>query len=58
MFDLLNRYNKQGCLKFTINDNLNRECEKAQIPDDCCGVYIVYGYFKGKIGRASCRERV
>ena len=47
MFDLLNRYNKQGCLKFTIDDNLNRECEKAQIPDDCCGVYIVYGYFKG-----------
>ena len=45
MFDLLNRYNKQGCLKFTIDDNLNRECEKAQIPDDCCGVYIVYGYF-------------
>ena len=34
MFDLLNRYNKQGCLKFTIDDNLNRECEKAQIPDD------------------------
>ena len=33
MFDLLNRYNKQGCLKFTIDDNLNRECEKAQIPD-------------------------
>ena len=47
MFDLLNRYNKQGCLKFTIDDNLNKECEKAQIPDDCCGVYIVYGYFKG-----------
>ena len=23
MFDLLNRYNKQGCLKFTIDDNLN-----------------------------------
>ena len=41
MFDLLNRYNKQGCLKFTINDNLNRECEKAQIPDDCCGVFLV-----------------
>lgn len=40
MFDLLNRYNKQGCLKFAIDDNLNRKCEKAQIPDDCCGVYI------------------
>ena len=47
MFDLLNCYNKQGCLKFTVDDNLNRECEKAQIPNDCCGVYIVYGYFKG-----------
>lgn len=48
MFELLNSYNHKGSFDFTPNNDLKVKCEDANIPVDCCGVYIVNGCFESQ----------
>lgn len=45
MFEILENYDQQDNFEFTLVDNLKKQCNA---PDDCCGIYIVYGYFGNK----------
>lgn len=49
MFELLNKYkDDKGCFYFTPDDNLKEICEKENVPDYCCGIYIVFACFDKK----------
>lgn len=41
MFDLSKIY-VGGSFYFSSGDNLKTKCKEAKVPNDCCGVYIVY----------------
>ena len=41
MFDLSKIY-VGGSFYFSSSDNLKTKCKEAKVPNDCCGVYIVY----------------
>ncbi|WP_418697298.1 hypothetical protein [Bacteroides sp.] len=48
MFRLLETYSHKGSFYFASDDNLRVKCKDADVPDNCCGVYIVSGYFGDK----------
>lgn len=48
MFKLLETYNHKGSFNFASNDNLRTKSKYADVPDNCCGVYVVSGYFGDK----------
>ncbi|MCQ4810799.1 hypothetical protein NE571_12260 [Bacteroides sp. SL.2.06] len=44
MFDLLKMY-ENGAFYFKPGEDLKTKCMDSQIPKECCGVYIVYGFY-------------
>ena len=45
MFDLSKIY-VGGSFYFSSGDNLKTKCKEAKVPNDCCGVYILYNTIK------------